>query len=170
MTLPSLLTFPLAAGVDPWIFTFSFITVALTIGMGFWSARQSRVEAVRRAVRGDDLLERAVAVRKRDRSTRRFVRVEFGLSQWHDGVVAIVAAGEEDTDQRLVIRLAGLGESVHPSKSGEKGGRSQASQKMAAVKEIFVHDINRWLVRGTKGFWLGFKRAKIETKPPPSDP
>jgi cation/acetate symporter len=29
-------------GVDPWIFTFSFITVAVTIGMGFWSARQSK--------------------------------------------------------------------------------------------------------------------------------
>ncbi|WP_414661272.1 solute symporter family protein [Horticoccus sp. 23ND18S-11] len=28
--------------VDPWIFTFSFITVAVTIGMGFWSARQSK--------------------------------------------------------------------------------------------------------------------------------
>ena len=28
--------------VDPWIFTFSFITVAVTIGMGFWSARKSK--------------------------------------------------------------------------------------------------------------------------------
>jgi cation/acetate symporter len=35
---------PLAlfGGVDPWIFTFSFITVAVTIGMGFWSARKSK--------------------------------------------------------------------------------------------------------------------------------
>ncbi len=29
-------------GVDPWIFTFSLITVVVTVGMGFWSARQSR--------------------------------------------------------------------------------------------------------------------------------
>ncbi len=29
-------------GVDPWIFSFSFITVAVTIGMGFWSAKQSK--------------------------------------------------------------------------------------------------------------------------------
>lgn len=29
-------------GVDPWIFTFSFLTVVVTIGMGFWSARQSK--------------------------------------------------------------------------------------------------------------------------------
>ncbi|HWA28239.1 MAG TPA: cation acetate symporter [Lacunisphaera sp.] len=29
-------------GVDPWIFAFSFITVVVTIGMGFWSAKQSR--------------------------------------------------------------------------------------------------------------------------------
>lgn len=29
-------------GVDPWIFAFSFITVVVTIGMGFWSARQSK--------------------------------------------------------------------------------------------------------------------------------
>ncbi len=29
-------------GVDPWIFVFSFITVGATIGMGFWSARQSK--------------------------------------------------------------------------------------------------------------------------------
>jgi len=28
--------------VDPWIFTFSFITVVVTIGMGFWSARKSK--------------------------------------------------------------------------------------------------------------------------------
>src|SRR5688572_3138920 len=28
--------------VDPWIFTFSFITVAVTIGMGIWSARKSK--------------------------------------------------------------------------------------------------------------------------------
>lgn len=36
---------PLAAsgtGVDPWIFAFSFVTVVVTIGMGFWSARQSK--------------------------------------------------------------------------------------------------------------------------------
>ena len=29
-------------GVDPWIFTFSLITVVMTIGMGFWSAKQSK--------------------------------------------------------------------------------------------------------------------------------
>jgi len=29
-------------GVDPWIFAFSFVTVVVTIGMGFWSARQSK--------------------------------------------------------------------------------------------------------------------------------
>ena len=29
-------------GVDPWIFAFSFVTVAATIGMGFWSARRSK--------------------------------------------------------------------------------------------------------------------------------
>ena len=29
-------------GVDPWIFAFSFVTVVATIGMGFWSARQSK--------------------------------------------------------------------------------------------------------------------------------
>ena len=34
--------FGFLGGVDPWIFTFSFITVAVTIGMGFWSARQSK--------------------------------------------------------------------------------------------------------------------------------
>ena len=35
---------PLAflGGVDPWIFAFSFVTVVVTIGMGFWSARQSK--------------------------------------------------------------------------------------------------------------------------------
>jgi cation/acetate symporter len=32
----------LFGNVDPWIFTFSFITVAVTIGMGFWSARRSK--------------------------------------------------------------------------------------------------------------------------------
>ncbi len=29
-------------GVDPWIFVCSFVTVAATIGMGFWSARRSK--------------------------------------------------------------------------------------------------------------------------------
>ena len=29
-------------GVDPWIFTFSLITVVVTIGMGIWSARKSK--------------------------------------------------------------------------------------------------------------------------------
>ncbi len=38
MTIP----FAFLDGVDPWIFTFSFITVAATIGMGFWSARSSK--------------------------------------------------------------------------------------------------------------------------------
>src|SRR5438045_9758647 len=32
----------LFGGVDPWIFTFSFITVVVTIAMGFWSARRSK--------------------------------------------------------------------------------------------------------------------------------
>jgi cation/acetate symporter len=45
MTPSSFLPLPVAAlfgGVDPWIFAFSFVTVAVTIGMGFWSARQSK--------------------------------------------------------------------------------------------------------------------------------
>ena len=29
-------------GVDPWIFAFSFVTVVVTIGMGFWSARKAK--------------------------------------------------------------------------------------------------------------------------------
>ena len=29
-------------GVDPWIFAFSFVTVAATLGIGFWSARRSK--------------------------------------------------------------------------------------------------------------------------------
>ncbi len=43
--LSSLLALPLAAAgarVDPWIFAFSAVTVVVTIGMGFWSARQSK--------------------------------------------------------------------------------------------------------------------------------
>jgi Na+(H+)/acetate symporter ActP len=32
----------LIGGVDPWIFAFSFVTVVVTIGMGFWSAKQSK--------------------------------------------------------------------------------------------------------------------------------
>src|SRR5471032_1269599 len=38
------LALPLAFldGVDPWIFAFSFVTVAVTIGMGFWSAKTSK--------------------------------------------------------------------------------------------------------------------------------
>ena len=35
-------TLAFLAGVDPWILTFSFFTVVVTIGMGFWSARQSK--------------------------------------------------------------------------------------------------------------------------------
>jgi Na+(H+)/acetate symporter ActP len=35
-------TFAFLTGVDPWIFTFSLITVVMTIGMGFWSARRSK--------------------------------------------------------------------------------------------------------------------------------
>ena len=40
----SLCSLPLAlfAGVDPWIFAFSFLTVAVTLGMGFWSAKKSK--------------------------------------------------------------------------------------------------------------------------------
>src|SRR5438067_1596936 len=37
--------FAVFGGVDPWIFTFSFITVVVTIGMGFWSARRSKTAA-----------------------------------------------------------------------------------------------------------------------------
>jgi Na+(H+)/acetate symporter ActP len=33
---------PLLATIDPWILTFSAITVVLTIGMGFWTARRSK--------------------------------------------------------------------------------------------------------------------------------
>ncbi len=32
----------LIGNVDPWIFAFSFITVVVTLGMGFWSARRSK--------------------------------------------------------------------------------------------------------------------------------
>jgi cation/acetate symporter len=39
---PLLFPFALIAGVDPWIFSFSFITVAATIWMGFRSARTSK--------------------------------------------------------------------------------------------------------------------------------
>src|SRR6266567_5574955 len=38
-------TFPVLAqlgNVDPWILTFSFITVVVTIAMGFWSAKKSK--------------------------------------------------------------------------------------------------------------------------------
>src|SRR5687767_483986 len=38
----STLPFAYLEGVDPWIFTFSFITVAVTIWMGYRSARQSK--------------------------------------------------------------------------------------------------------------------------------
>jgi len=34
--------FAFLSGVDPWIFAFSFVTVVVTIGMGFWSARSSK--------------------------------------------------------------------------------------------------------------------------------
>ncbi len=37
-----MMTLAFLTGVDPWIFAFSFVTVAATIGMGFWSARQSK--------------------------------------------------------------------------------------------------------------------------------
>ncbi len=39
---PILALTPRLAVVDPWILAFSVITVALTLGMGFWSARRSR--------------------------------------------------------------------------------------------------------------------------------
>ena len=43
MNLPTLApTLAFLGGVDPWIFTFAFITVVVTIGMGFWSAKQSK--------------------------------------------------------------------------------------------------------------------------------
>ena len=29
-------------GVDPWILAFSLVTVVVTIGMGFWSAKKSK--------------------------------------------------------------------------------------------------------------------------------
>jgi Na+(H+)/acetate symporter ActP len=38
--IPSTLAF--LDGVDPWIFAFSFVTVAATIGMGFWSAKKAK--------------------------------------------------------------------------------------------------------------------------------
>jgi len=43
--LSAFFALPLAAAgarVDPWIFAFSAVTVVVTIGMGFWSARQSK--------------------------------------------------------------------------------------------------------------------------------
>jgi cation/acetate symporter len=40
MVLPLLLA--QFTGVDPWIFAFSFITVVVTVGMGFWSAKKSK--------------------------------------------------------------------------------------------------------------------------------
>lgn len=36
------LSLAMFGGVDPWIFAFSFVTVVVTIGMGFWSAKQSK--------------------------------------------------------------------------------------------------------------------------------
>src|SRR5947208_3538100 len=42
MISPALPVLALIGSVDPWIFTFSFITVVVTIGMGFWSARKSK--------------------------------------------------------------------------------------------------------------------------------
>jgi len=36
------ITLALLHGVDPWIFACSFVTVAVTLGMGFWSARRSK--------------------------------------------------------------------------------------------------------------------------------
>src|SRR3954465_2366316 len=48
MTFPTVLSLPLMladgmfGGVGPWIFAFSFVAVAVTIGMGFWSARSSK--------------------------------------------------------------------------------------------------------------------------------
>jgi cation/acetate symporter len=35
-------TLAFLTGVDPWIFAFSFVTVVVTLGMGFWSARRSK--------------------------------------------------------------------------------------------------------------------------------
>ncbi len=40
--MPTVPLFALIGGVDPWIFTFSFLTVAVTIWMGFRSARTSK--------------------------------------------------------------------------------------------------------------------------------
>ena len=40
MNFPALLA--QSGGVDPWIFAFSAITVVVTIGMGFWSAKKSK--------------------------------------------------------------------------------------------------------------------------------
>jgi cation/acetate symporter len=37
-----LLPFALLDGVDPWILTFSLVTVVVTVGMGFWSAKKSK--------------------------------------------------------------------------------------------------------------------------------
>ncbi len=42
MTLTPLLPLAFLEGVDPWILVFSLVTVGVTIGMGFWSARQSK--------------------------------------------------------------------------------------------------------------------------------
>ena len=41
-TLPALPVLAALGGVDPWILTFSFITVAVTIWMGFRSAKTSK--------------------------------------------------------------------------------------------------------------------------------
>jgi len=40
--LSSGLTIAFLDNVDPWIFAFSFITVVVTIGMGFWSAKKAK--------------------------------------------------------------------------------------------------------------------------------
>jgi Na+(H+)/acetate symporter ActP len=42
--LSTIFSLPLAFldGVDPWILTFSLVTVVVTIGMGFWSAKKSK--------------------------------------------------------------------------------------------------------------------------------
>ena len=34
--------FAFLGGVDPWIFACSFVTVVVTVGMGFWSAKTSK--------------------------------------------------------------------------------------------------------------------------------
>ena len=80
-------------GVDPWIFTFSFVTVAVTIGMGFWSARKSKTASdffvAGRSVSDVDVVE--------DAEHQRALRIHLDLQRRDLGLAAgrgVSAEGE----------------------------------------------------------------------------